>query len=87
MLYQVLVKVKIEYIFIFMPQFSFYQVLVKVKIEYIFNFIAHQLMHLYNVEQGLLSVNYLIYQVQGLSVYQIFHNSMHQKVNILHQQL
>jgi hypothetical protein len=29
----------------------------------------------------------LILQVQGLSVYQIFHNSMHQKVNILHQQL
>ena len=42
-------------------------------------------LHLYNVEQGLLSVNYLIYQVQGLTQHQvvivhlvkIFHNSMH----------
>ena len=32
-----------------------------------------QLMHLYNVEQGLLSVNYLIYQVQGLSAHQVFY--------------
>jgi hypothetical protein len=30
-------------------------------------------LHLYNVEQGLLSVNYLIYQVQGLSAHQVFY--------------